>query len=503
MKETSAKSLSRRDFLKLSLAAATLAAFRPLPGNELRQLSEEIIRNPVEQVNSTAAVSGPKYSPQTILAANRLTFGAKPADLDWIQLNGVDAFIEEQLAFEKIDDSAVNQRLQKLVLLNQSASAPAPSSDVNVLLQLQQAALLRAVYSQRQLYEVMIDFWNNHFNTYFRLPSDYILKVIDDRDVMRAFGMGKFRDLLGASAHSPAMLIALDTSTSIAKQPNENYARELMELYTIGTNGGFTEKDVVDVARSFTGWTVEQTVNKKPIVGTFTFKGVFHDQSPKVILGHRLQISQGEKDGEAVLDILAATPACAAFISNKLAQRFISDTPPDSVVNKGAAAFQNSQGDIRATLGAILHSQEFKTSLDLKVKRPLDYAVSALRVLNAETDGSNAIQSFILRMGQPLFQWPNPDGYPDTAEAWVNSGSMMARWNFAKALVSNLIPGTQVDLKSLVSKNGVMVDDLSQAILFGPLSSSALGVLKTFTDPRKIAEVAALLIASPSFQLRS
>jgi uncharacterized protein (DUF1800 family) len=275
-----------------------------------------------------------------------------------------------------------------------------------------------------------------------------------------------------------------------------------MELYTIGTNGGFTEKDVADVARSFTGWTVEQTVNKKPIVGTFTYKGIFHDLSPKVILGHRLQTSQGEKDGEAVLDILAANPACAAFISTKLAQRFISDTPPDSVVNTGAAAFQNSQGDIRATLGAILHSQEFKLSLGLKVKRPFDYAVSALRVLNAETDGANAIQSFILRMGQPLFQWPYPDGYPDTAEAWVNSGSMLARWNFAKALVSNLIPGTQVVLNPLVSKNGVMVDDLSQAILFGPLSSSALDVLKTFTDQRKIAELAALLIASPSFQLR-
>ena len=496
------KQLSRRDFLKLSLVVAASAAFRPLPGIEMQRLNEAFYPGPTSPENLAAPIKAPQYSPLTLLAANRLTFGAKTADLAWIELNGVDAFIEEQLAFEKIDDSAVSQSLTKLTTLNQSATAPAPGSDLDVLGELQQATLIRAVNSQRQLYELMVDFWTNHFNIYFQLPGDYILKTIDDRDVVRANGMGKFRDLLGASAHSPAMLISLNNDTSIAKLPNEKYARELLERQTIGIDGGFTEKDVADVARAFTGWSVAQSINKKPVVGIFDYLAINHDINPKVVLGHRLPGSQEVKDGEAVLDILAGSPACAIFISSKLAQRFIADIPPDSVVKIGADAFQKSQGDIRATLGAILHSQEFKSSTGLKVKRPFEYAVSAMRVLNAKTDGGSAIHSFIQRMGQPLFMWPYPDGYPDYAEAWINSGSMLARWSFAKALVSNLINGTQVDLNSLVSAKGVMVDEMSQAILYKSLPSGALDVLQSFTDPKKMPQLAALLIASPFFQVR-
>jgi uncharacterized protein (DUF1800 family) len=502
MTKISKKQLSRRDFLKLSLAVAATAAFRPLPGIDMQRVSEAFLTGPAGQADLAAPITAPKFSPVTLLAANRLTFGAKPDDLAWIELHGVDAFIEEQLAFEQIDDSAVNQSLQKLTTLKQSPTDPAPANGEDVLGELQQSALIHAVNSQRQLYELMVDFWSNHFNIYFQLPSDYILKTIDDREVVRTYGMGKFRDLLGASAHSPAMLTYLNNNTSIGKQPNENYARELMERHTIGINGGFTQNDVADVARAFTGWTVNQSINKKPIVGAFNYLAKNHDIFPKVVLGHRLQASQGIKDGEAVLDILANAPAAATFISSKLAQRFISDNPPDSVVKIGADAFQKSQGDIRATLGAILHSQEFKSSFGLKVKRPYEFAVSALRVLNAKTDGGNAIHSFIQRMGQPLFQWPFPDGYPDTAEAWINSGSMLARWSFSKALVSNLITGTQVDLKSLVAQKGSMLDDLSRAILYNPLPSGAVDVLSTFTDQRKMPELAALIMASPFFQVR-
>ncbi len=502
MAKTSTKQLSRRDFLKISLAVAATAAFRPLPGIDMQRVSEAFLQGPAGQANQAAAIGAPKYSPLTLLAANRLTFGAKPADLAWIELHGIDAFIEEQLAFEQIDDSAVTQSLQKLTTLNQSPTQPAPSNGENVLLELQQATVLRAVNSQRQLYELMVDFWSNHFNIYFRLPSDYILKTIDDRDVVRAHGMGMFRDLVGASAHSPAMLMYLNNNTSVGKQPNENYARELMEQHTIGIESGFTETDVSNVARAFSGWTVTQSVNKKPIVGTFTFLGIDHDIEPKIVLGHRLPYGQEVKDGEAVLDILANAPASAAFISARLAQRFVADNPPDSVVKIGADAFQKSQGDIRATLGAILHSQEFKSSFGLKIKRPFEFAVSALRVLNAQTDGGNAVQSFIQRMGQPLFSWPFPDGYPDNAEAWINSGGMLARWSFAKALASNLIPGTQVNLAGLVAQKGSMLDDLTQAIFFNPLPAGAVDVLNTFTDQRKMPELAALLIASPFFQVR-
>ena len=496
------KQLSRRDFLKLGLAVAAMAAFRPLPGTEMRQIAETFAYNPQSQVTPPDSNNARKYSPLTLLAANRLTFGARQSDLDWIERNGVDAFIEEQLAFDQIDDSVVNQRLQNFSTLNLLPTDPAPTDESNVLLELQGATLLRAVYSQRQLYELIVDFWSNHFNVHFNSPSDYILKTIDDRDVVRKYGMSKFRDLLGASAHSPAMLVSLNNSLSVKKQPNENYARELMEQHTIGVDGDFTEKDVAEVARSFTGWMVEQFIYKKPIVGTFNYLAANHDEDPKVVLGHRLPAYGGVKDGEKVLDILASTPACAALISTKLVQRFISDNPPASAVQKGMDAFQSSQGDIRATLGAILHSQEFKSSTGLKVKRPLDYAVSALRALNAETDAGRPIQSFILRLGQPLFLWPLPDGYPDTAEDWVNSGGMLARWNFAKALVGNSINGTHIELKGLASQTGNMIEDLSQAILFGSLPSDMVGALNLLTDPKKMPELAALLIASPFFQVR-
>jgi uncharacterized protein (DUF1800 family) len=508
MEDGSGKHLTRRKFLKLSLAAAALAAFSPFSARLQDQtlsspgfipttgISPDI---PAPPVNSTQAHA---YSPSTLLAANRMTFGALPADLDWIEANGVDAFIEEQLAYNQIDDHLLDQRLQGLTSLSQSPSAQPPDAGVNVLLELQQASTLRAVYSQRQLYELMVDFWSNHFNIDNPQGSDAILKTVDDRDVVRRFAMGSFRDLLGASAHSPAMLVYLDNNTNLGGLPNENYARELMELHTIGVNGGFTEKDVIEVAHAFTGWTFKKDIAGKPIVGTFNFFLPVHDQNSKVILGQNLPPYGGEKDGEKVLDILANMPACATFISTKLARRFISDNPPDSVIQLGAAAFQKSKGDIQATLGAILHSQDFKSSSGLKMKRPFEYVVSALRVLNAETDAGVAIQSHITRMGQPLFSWSSPDGFPDLAAAWVNPGGMLARWNFAQALTGNMLNGTKVDLPSMVSETGNMVDDLAQAILAGPLLSGIVNVFTPFNGPKKLPGLAALLIASPQFQMR-
>lgn len=501
--------LTRRKFLKLSLAVAAMAAFSPFNVTLEHQKTWSPVSVTPTSVSpdslvptSNKSFEGRAYSALTLLAANRLTYGARPADLDWIEANGVDAFIEEQLAFDQIDDSPLNQRLQELSSLTQSATGQPPDARANVLLELQQAATLRAVYSQRQLYELMVDFWTNHFNIDNPLGTDAILKTIDDREVVRKFGMGNFRDLLGASAHSPAMLVYLDNNANLKGLPNENYARELMELHTIGVNAGFTEKDVIEVARAFTGWTITKELNHNPIVGTFNFLLSIHDEELKDILGHHLTPYGGEKDGEKVLDILASMPACASFISARLVRRFISDNPPDSAIQLGAAAFQKSQGDISATLGAILHSPDFKSSFGLKLKRPFEYAVSALRVLNAETDAGIPIQSYIARMGQPLFSWPLPDGYPDSAAAWVNTGGMLARWNFAQALSANTLNGTQVDLKALVSQTDNMVDALSQAILARPLPPGMAEVFKPFNDPKQLPGVIALLIASPQFQAR-
>jgi uncharacterized protein (DUF1800 family) len=506
------KSISRRDFLRLNLAAmTTMVAFRPFSGLLEPQIGETTKQiggsglNSLITASQTGLTGGRPYSPLTLLAANRLTFGARQTDLDWIETNGVDAFIDEQLAFEKIDDSALTSRLQGLTTLNQPAGSPFPANAADALQQLQQATFLRAVYSKRQLYELMVDFWSNHFYINFNTISDFILKTVDDREVTRKNALGNFRDLLGASAHSPAMLsfnVYSDLKQDLS--PNEYYARELLELQTVGLNGSYTEKDVTEITRAFTGWTVSnQDNNGKPIVGVFNFLVTPHDWGVKYILGHKLPGGGGVNEGDQVLDILAALPACAEYISSKLVQRFISDNPPASVIQVGANTFQSSHGDIRATLGAILHSPEFKTSFGLKTKRPFEFMVSALRIMNAETDAGSSLLSYLQKMGQPLFLSDDPGGFPDTADAWMNAGDMVARWNFAKAIANNSITGTNIDLTPLSSRPDNIVAIIAQAVLGRALPTELITALQPIADPKKIPELVALLIGSPLFQLRS
>lgn len=504
------KPISRRDFLKLNLAGfAALVAFRPLSGPVFQQFGRAAAQitgsgiNPQSQTSSTSLVSSRIYSPLTLLAANRLTFGARQEDMDWIETNGLDAFVDEQLAFEKIDDSGVQPRLLGLTTLSLTAGSLLPANVGDALLQLQQAAVLRAVYSKRQLFELMVDFWTNHFRIYLSSNSDYILKTVDDRDVIRKYALGSFRDLLGGSAHSPAMLLSFDVNESLIQNPNEHYARELLELQTIGINGGYTEKDVTEIARAFTGWSVVSQVHGKPSIGSFKFVAANHDEASKTILGHRLPAFGDEKDGEQIFDILAGMPASAAFISLKLAQRFVADNPPASVVQLGAGVFQSTHGDIRATLAAILHSQEFKNSSGLKMKRPFEYVVSALRVLNAETDAGSSLQSYLQKMGQPLFLRDEPGSYPDSLDAWMNAGELLTRWNFAKALADNSIKGTHVDLTPWTMQPGDTVAEFAQAVLARTIPTEDVAALQPLADAKKISELAAVLIGSPLFQLRS
>jgi uncharacterized protein (DUF1800 family) len=512
MKDLFGKSVSRREFLRFNMAAfAALAVSSPLYvpliqriGKSAGLIGENIY--PESQTNSAVPESSRVYSPLTLLAANRLTFGPRQEDLVWIETNGVDAFIDQQLAFENIDDSALAPRLQSLDTLNQTSGSPFPVNAADALAQLQQATLLRAVYSKRQLFELMVDFWTNHFNININSLSNSILKTVDDRDVIRNHSLGSFRDLLGSSAHSPAMLGSYNINSRFGLKPNEYYARELLEMQTIGLNGGYTELDISEIARAFTGWMVATSVNGKPIIHVFNFLSANHDWGIKNVLGHVLPANgggNGEKDGENVLDILTANPACASLISFKLAQRFISDNPPASVVQTGANTFQRSHGDIRTTLSAILHSPEFKNSSGLKMKRPFEYIASVLRILNAETDAGSSLQGYIQNMGQPLFLWDKPGGYPDTADAWMNAGDILARWNFAKAIANNSINGTQIDLSGLVSQPGDIVANLAQAILARTLPVDVATGLKPLAVNKNATELVALLIGSPFFQFRS
>ncbi len=428
-----------------------------------------------------------------------------------------------------------------------SKPTPPPKNPQMVVTDLQRAKLLRAVYSDRQLYELMVDFWENHFSIFANKDDDRYLLTAFDRETIRPFALGRFRDLLGATAHSPAMLFYLDNWRSSVPRPypakgdkpagvdggfNENYARELMELHTLGVDGGYSQQDVQEIARCFSGWTIQKPNEQ----GLFVYRPGFHDDGEKVVLGHRILAGGGYADGERVLDILATHPSTAKFIATKLARRFISDDPPQSVIDRATAVFLKTDGSIRETLRAILTSPEFfsPAAYRAKMRSPLEYVAAAMRALNAETDGDRPVLDLIGRMGQPLFGRITPDGYSDRAEQWLSSGAMIARLNFANALATNRLKGTRVDLEKLLatdqSNREAVTLKLTQLTVPLDLSKASRGALDKVVqsdspvnsspppatvsavyDPKAappitpvpyVAELVTLLIGSPEFQHR-
>ena len=438
-------------------------------------------------------------------ALQRLTFGPRPGDFDGIKKIGVRAYIEQQLDPDGIDDSTLRKRLEKLPTLMLSnptlaevynppkpkptptpepkstdtaiaeptvapsptpapKPTPTPKNSYQVVTELQRAKLLRAVYSERQLYEVVVDFWENHFSIYANKDADRLLLTGFDRDSIRPFAFGRFRDLLGATAHSPAMLFYLDNwqSSVVREYPatkdkparkiggiNENYARELMELHTLGVGGGYTQKDVQEVARCFTGWTIRKPNEE----GLFYYNPAMHDNGEKVVLGQKIPAGGGIGDGEHVLDILAKSPATARFVATKMARRFLGDDPPQTAVNRAGQVFLRTDGSIRETLRSLITSPEFfsAAAYRTKVKSPFEFVASALRSTAAETDANRPVLDWISRMGQPVYGRVTPDGYPDVSRGWLSNNDLLARFNFAGALLLNNIKGTRVDTSKLIA----------------------------------------------------
>jgi uncharacterized protein (DUF1800 family) len=400
------------------------------------------------------------------------------------------------------EDAARMPGLQTEMAAAQTAApkpTPPPKNPQMVVTDLQRAKLLRAVYSDQQLSELMVDFWENHFSIFANKDDDRYLLTAFDRETIRPFALARFRDLLGATAHSPAMLFYLDNWRSSVPRPypargdkpagvdggfNENYARELMELHTLGVDGGYSQKDVQEVARCFSGWTIQKPNEQ----GLFVYRPGFHDDGEKVVLGHKILAGGGYADGERVLDILATHPSTAKFIATKLARRFISDDPPQSVIDRAAAVFLKTDGSIRETLRAIITSPEFFSTAAYrsKVRSPLEYVAAAMRALNAETDGDRPVLDLIGRMGQSLYGRITPDGYPDRAGQWLSSGAMVARLNFAAALAMNRMRGTTVDFSKLLagidqSNKGAAAARLMSLITNNDLSDSTRGAIKTST----------------------
>ena len=447
-----------------------------------------------------------------------------------------------------------------------------------IVAELSMAKVTRAVYSERQLDEMMVDFWYNHFNVFAAKGADRWLITSYERDAIRPHAMGKFRDLLEATAKSPAMLFFLDNWLSAdpvawqklqqeqqqrrgmrqqrmggvfgggpfgmprfpqggSGQPNanpnnpnakgkqkqerglnENYGRELMELHTLGVDGGYTQEDVINVAKAFTGWTIRQP-RRDP---EFFFDDRIHDKSAKTVLGHQIHAG-GIKDGEEVLDILARDPHTAHHISFELAQRFVSDTPPDALVDRMAQTFLKTDGDIREVLHTMIYSPEFwsKDAYRAKIKTPFELVVSATRAVGADVDVPLMLVQWTSRIGQPLYQCEPPTGYSDKSDAWVNTGALLNRMNFSLALTGNRLRGTQVDIPALLGRGmeadaHATLDRAVQVLLAGQASPQTLETLQnqmsdpqilqaTLGDPVKevnAAMIAGLVLGSPEFQRR-
>jgi uncharacterized protein (DUF1800 family) len=555
-------------------------------------------------------------------ALNRLGFGPRPGDVEKVKQIGLDAWIRQQLHPEKIADPAAEKALVPLETLKMDTGhfisqvyeeikyflelqssygnaedmkmrtgfdldkskqvkpqeakpktlpIPDPLSlserhSIGCIAELQQAKLMRAALSEKQLQEVLVDFWTNHFNVDIRKNNGRALYVEYDRDVIRPRVLGKFRDLLGATAHSPAMLQYLDNNENAVARtrskfeqtmiewyisyklgyriegalpdkegPNENYGRELLELHTLGVDGGYTQKDVQEVARCFTGW------SSNPITGAFNFELKRHDQGEKTVLGAILSANGGQRDGEIVLDLLARHPSTAKFISRKLCQRFVADDPPASLVEKVAKVFTETDGDIRRVVEAIVTSKEFfaPAAVRTKIKSPFEYAASAVRATSGEFTGrgwgmfgklsyvqeggaligndpnlskakTKTLNWHVHDMGEPLFAHAAPQGYPEQSSKWVSPGALIDRMNFAIALSEQNVKDIKADVRGLVrdvpaNDREQIIDRLAQQILHQPLSAATRAtLLKSLGDGKKVdvKKAAGLIIGSPEFQRR-
>ncbi len=573
--------------------------------------------------SQTASTKKLTEEQKVIHLLDRITFGARPGDVERVMKMGWEKFLDEQLHPERIADQTVEQKLKNIESIHLSNSElaryypppqviqqalkakgmelPAFNGGANqpsemtpearreeiakrrelqktlkelgykqpqlVAVELQQAKILRAVYSEKQLQEVMADFWFNHFNVFLQKGADRVLTTSYERDVIRPNAFGKFEDLLKATAESPAMLFYLDNWMSASQNNtqaqrmqafrdrfnrnsnrqirpnrrdaegsmpeemqampnqqaqanrrnrglNENYAREIMELHTLGVDGGYSQKDVQEVARCFTGWTLRQ-----PRAGAeFVFATFLHDDGEKTVLGKKIPAGGGQKDGYAVIHLLATHPSTAKFISTKLARKFVNDNPPQALVDRMAETFRKTDGDIRQVLRTMFTSPEFWSpeNYRAKIKTPFEMTVSAVRAIGAETNAGPQFHRWIAQMGEGLFMAQPPTGYPDTAEHWVNTGALLERMNFALALAGNRIPGTRVSLNSLTTDSVAMqpsqlVDRYAKLLLRGELSPQSRATIDKSLNEQMLAKsdgsgqpdaakIVGLILGSPEFQ---
>lgn len=482
--------INRRDFLKLMgvFAGASAALTACAPDQPPGPQPTRVIPPPVFPTGVPPEPVLPPV-PLGVIVLNRMAYGPRPGDVEAFNALGATdeerlrVYVSQQLNPDSIDDSEFEGRYaaagfetlhktQEELYHDHIANNPYDSNDETYwewyskpAYELVEASFLRAVYSKKQLVEVLADFWHNHFNVYFWQDDGVPLLVSYNRDVLRKHMLGNFRQMLEAVATHPSMLYYLNQNNSSDAGPNENFARELFELHTLGAenylgvldpnlvqkdaNGiavGYVDNDVYEAARALTGWRVDDDIYEYEDgvekTGRFLYYKPWHDRFNKLVLGKYIPPDQPDmQDGRDVLDLLAYHPGTARHISRKLARRFISDTPPESVVEAAAAVFmeyRNAPDQLKRVVETILLSSEFRSTWGAKIKRPLEAAIATMRALNTEfTRLPNGIQWMCSMMGQAMFERRPPDGYPDVKEAWANTMSMLYRWNFAVAISEN------------------------------------------------------------------
>jgi uncharacterized protein (DUF1800 family) len=450
-------------------------------------------------VNESVAAL-PDWTDAKVRLVRRITMGTTSADLNDVNRLGYQEYLNRQLNYAQIDDSAVESFVAAHWPLLRGTGPELFASNQGILRQhLQEATIFRAAMSERQLYERMVEFWSDHFN--ISIEKVGYLKVIDDRDVIRRHALGRFRDLLMASAKSPAMLAYLDQTQSRRGAPNENYVRELMELHTLGVDNGYTQTDVAELARVFTGWTIQGQ-------GTFVFNANLHDFGAKTVMGQNFPASSAGaaaiSEGESFIRFLADHPNTATFICTKLLRWLLQAEPTAHQITVASRAWKATGGNIRLVVRAILN-ETWLALAPAKFKRPFHFLVSALRATDAEVNSVVALPGRLNTLGQPLFLFETPDGYPDKVEYW--SGNIMPRWSFATFLSTQVAPtAIRVTTTSYLSGTPDAAIDLIQRNFFGGEMSLALRValldyLKAgnFNDAR-VRETIALALSSAEFQ---
>ena len=418
----------------------------------------------------------------------RLTYGIRPADIEQVMSKGISTFIDEQLNPESIPDDRAYWLVRRIDTIALNAPDIFELTAKDAINDLRQATILRAVYSERQLQELMVEFWSDHFNIYSEKADCAWLKIIDDREVIRKHALGKFQDLLHASATSPAMLSYLDGSSNQVRKLNENYARELLELHTLGVKGGYTQKDVMQAAKALSGWQNNQRFWR----GRVKFESSLHDFEEKEILGQKFPANTSS-DLEDLINLVSSHPSTANFISTKLCRRFVSENPSQELILQVAKRFQESRGDIKETLRVLFNSEEFLNAPP-KFKRPFTYMLSALRAINANCDAGTALRQHLDTLGQLPFNWPTPDGYPDSAEHWQTQ--LLPRWNFAISLANNQIKGTSCNLEPLQSNLNTF-NTFATSLIQRELTENELAAIN---QAENINDKVALLLCLPDFQ---